>query len=109
MGGSVALDAVDFFFPNCYNPLMPLTMNIPDEIVKAFPDEGQGPDRRVIESVILELYRDKAISAGKVAELLEMSRSQAEEFLCRHGVMESPTWQEVEKDSEFLQSFLGGE
>jgi len=48
------------------------------------PDLGEDPERRVLESVVLNLYREEAIPSGKVAGLLGFSRVEAGRFLGAH-------------------------
>ncbi len=84
---------------------MPLTVNIPDEVVRAFPS-GVVPTRHVLQSVVLELYREQAISGGKVAELLNLSRLEADRLLARHDLLASPTRAECARDSEVLAQML---
>ena len=85
---------------------MPLTVTIPDEMIEALPKSGVAPDRRVLEFFVLELYREGAISAGKVAGFLGLSRIEADRFLAAHGVLKSPTVESCRKDRETLERLM---
>ena len=82
---------------------MPLTVTIPDEILTVFPEIGEAPDRRVLESLVLNLYREGAISGGKVAGLLGLSRVEAERFLGEHHLPVSPSSEDVRDDAEAVE------
>ena len=86
---------------------MPLTLTIPDEILEAFPDTGVAPDRRVLESVVLELYREEVISGGRVAELLGLSRIESDRLLADHNLLRSPSSRRYESDRGTLEQMLG--
>ena len=85
---------------------MPLTLTIPNEILSAFPEGETEPDRLALESVVLELYRREAISAGRVAELLGLDRVEADRFLASHGVAGSITLEEHQRSSRTLSKLL---
>ncbi len=82
-------------------------VTIPDEVVRAFPNEGKAADSRVIESVVVELYRDGLISAGKVAELLGLYRLDADALLARKGLLRELTVQDIEKEKAALDQVFG--
>lgn len=48
------------------------TIQIPDEIARLLGPEEHLP-QALTEAVVLELFRERRISAGKAAELLELS------------------------------------
>ncbi|MEM9478287.1 MAG: UPF0175 family protein [Verrucomicrobiota bacterium] len=85
---------------------MEVTLSLPDEIVAAIPRDGTRLDRRVMEALVLDLFRDRVISGGKVAELLKISRQEADQLLIEHGLMESPTLEEIGEDSRRLEKIL---
>lgn len=85
---------------------MPLTLTIPDEILSAFPEGVTEPDRLALESVVLELYRREAISAGRVAELLGLDRVEADRFLASHGVASPVTLEDHQRSSRALSKLL---
>ena len=86
---------------------MPLNVTIPDEVIEALPKTGVAPDRRVLESFVLELYREGTISAGKVAGFLGLSRVEADRFLADHNLLESPTSDVCKNDMATLEHLLG--
>jgi len=100
-------DGVDFTVQNCYAGNMPTTVTIPDEILRAFPDGGKAPDRRVIESVVLDLYRDQVISTDKVAELLGIYRLESDKLLARKGLLRELTPEDVQNEKVALDKVFG--
>ena len=85
---------------------MPIDVTIPDELLNALPKDGVAPDRRVLESFVLELYREAAISAGKVAEVLGLNRIEADRFLAAHHLLKSPSSATCERDRATLETLL---
>jgi predicted HTH domain antitoxin len=63
---------------------MQVTVKVPDEIAAGL---GRGPEipRRVLEALVLQRYLTQEISLGRLAELLGLSRIEAEEFLDRNN------------------------
>jgi len=48
------------------------TISIPDEVAEILGDEPE-LSRKVLEAIVLELFRSQKISAGKAAEILGLS------------------------------------
>ena len=86
---------------------MPVVLNIPDEIVSVLPNDGEALERDALQAIVLELYRKKRISAGKVGDVLGIGRIGAELLLSREGLLKSPTFEEVLSDCETLNKVLG--
>ncbi|MCB1098959.1 MAG: UPF0175 family protein [Verrucomicrobiae bacterium] len=97
---------LEFFIHICYDKDMPIDVTIPDELLNALPNDGVAPDRRVLESFVLELYREDAISAGKVAQVLGLNRIEADRFLASHHLSRSPSSEVCARDRATLESLL---
>ena len=80
---------------------MQVVVQLPDEIAKEIGTDAE-IQRRVLEAVALEGYRGGRLTSGQVAELLGLSRWQAEEFLDAHGVKQAYTLEMLEEDRRTL-------
>jgi len=63
--------------------------------------------RRVLEALVLQWYMTGEISLGRVAELLNLSRSETEEFLDRNNARLPYTREVLEEDRRNLAEFFG--
>ncbi len=85
---------------------MQVTVRLPDEIA-----EGLGPDaevpRRVVEALVLQRYLTEEISLGRLAELLNLSRTEAEAFLDRNNARSPYTREMLEEDRRNLAEVFG--
>jgi predicted HTH domain antitoxin len=63
---------------------MQITLKLPDEIAEGLGRGAEVP-RRVLEAIVLQRYLTQEISFGRLAELLGVSRAEAEEFLDRNN------------------------
>ena len=59
---------------------MQVTVKVPDEIAEGLGRGAEVP-RRVLEALVLQRYLTQEISLGRLAELLGLSRVEAEGFL----------------------------
>jgi predicted HTH domain antitoxin len=64
---------------------MEITLRIPDDVAQQL-SAGGDVSRRALEALALQGYREQALSLFQVSEMLGFSRSEAEDFLGRHGV-----------------------
>ncbi len=64
---------------------MVLTLELPDSIAQALSAPG-GEDlsRKALEALAVEGFREKKLSQYQVAQLLKLSRIEAEDLLARH-------------------------
>lgn len=84
---------------------MTIQIELPDEIAQLLDPTGSNLDARVREALVLELFREGAISAGKAAELLGISQDAFRELHQRHGIPYfRQTIEEVLSDAEVLAS-----
>jgi predicted HTH domain antitoxin len=77
-----------------------LTIALPEEIEQQLRSEwgALGFTRRVLEAIALEGYRSEALSAGQVAELLDLSVHETETFLKERGVYLHYTIEDLDQD-----------
>jgi len=85
---------------------MQVTVKLPDEIAEGLGREAEIP-RRVLEALVLQRWLSEGISLGRVAELLGLSRSEAEAFLDRHNARLPYTRQMLEEDRRNLAEVFG--
>ena len=64
---------------------MSVTINLPENIEQQLKEQWGDLPRRTLEALALEAYRSGALSAGQVAEVLQLSASAAESLLHEHG------------------------
>jgi predicted HTH domain antitoxin len=85
---------------------MQVTMTLPDEITQEW---GQGAEipRHILEAVVLQRYLAEEISAGRVAELLGLSRFETETFLDHNNARLPYTRQMLDEDRLNLTKIFG--
>jgi predicted HTH domain antitoxin len=66
--------------------MMSVTIDLPEEIEQQLEAEWGNLPRRTLEALAVEGYKDEALSAGQVAEMLNLSLSETEAFLRQRGV-----------------------
>lgn len=66
---------------------MQITISLPDNIAQSLEAKWGNLERRLLEDTVVQAYREGAISAGKVRELLGMkTRLEADAFLKGKGI-----------------------
>jgi predicted HTH domain antitoxin len=65
---------------------MSVTINLPEEIEHHLESQWGNLPRRALEAVALEGYRSGALSAGQVAEMLNLSVWETETLLKQRGI-----------------------
>jgi predicted HTH domain antitoxin len=77
-----------------------VTITLPEAIEQQLRTEwgAQGFPRRVLEAIALEGYRSEALSAGQVAELLDLSLHETETFLKERGAYLHYSIDDLEQD-----------
>lgn len=83
---------------------MQVTLNIPPEIASRL---GSDAPRRVLETVLLDAYRQEFISLGRLGELLDVSRWEAEEFIDKNRARLPHTVEMWEEDRQTLAKLFG--
>jgi predicted HTH domain antitoxin len=85
---------------------MQVTVQLPDEIAKGLGRDAEVP-RRVLEALVLQRYLTEEISLGRLAELLNLSRAEAEDFLDRNNARLPYTREMLEEDRRNLVEVFG--
>ena len=85
---------------------MQVTLKLPDEIAEGLGREAELP-RRVLEALVLQKYLSEEISFGRLAELLELSRTEAEAFLDHNNARLPYTREMLEEDRRDLAEIFG--
>jgi predicted HTH domain antitoxin len=80
---------------------MQVTLKLPDEIAEGLGHGAEVP-KRVLEALVLQRYLSEEISIGRLAELLGLSRLEAEAFLDRNNARLPYTPKMLEEDRRDL-------
>ena len=80
------------------------TVNVPDELVELLGEEQI--EKTLIEAVVLELFREHRISAGKAAEILGLTYHEFSDLLRARNV---PVVTTPPQSLETLNRLLGTE
>ncbi len=65
-----------------YTPHMPITLELSPEILAAYGDDLE---RKVLESLLLQMVREERMSVGKAGSLLGLNRLEAIRWYTSHG------------------------
>ena len=66
---------------------MQIQIALPDDVACSLKEKWGSLERKLLEILVIEAYREGSISAGKVRELLDMStRLEVDAFLKAKGV-----------------------
>lgn len=87
---------------------MQVTVKLPDEIAEGSNWEAEAP-RKVLEALILQRYLTGEISFGRLSELLNFNRSEAENFLDRNNARQPYTREMIEEDRRNLAAAFGSQ
>jgi predicted HTH domain antitoxin len=85
---------------------MQITLKLPDEVAEGLGRESEVP-RRVLEALVLQQYLCEEISLARLAELLGLSRVEAESFLDRNNARLPYTRQMLKEDRRNLGEIFG--
>ena len=85
---------------------MQVTLKLSDEIVEALGGEAKVP-RRILEALVLQRYLSVEISHGRLAELLALSREEADAFLDHHNARLPYTREMLAEDRRNLAEIFG--
>jgi predicted HTH domain antitoxin len=85
---------------------MVITLNIPENVAKQFGDTPDAIGRNLVLKAALEDYREERISEGRFAEILGVSRWEAQEILDRHNARRPYTLEMLEQDRRSLAKGL---
>jgi predicted HTH domain antitoxin len=85
---------------------MQVTFKLPDEIAEGLGGDAEIP-RRVLEALILQRYMSEEISLARLAELLDLSRTEAESFLDHNNARLPYTREMLDEDRRNLAEAFG--
>lgn len=86
---------------------MEVTVNLPEDVVKAFSTDGADVEREILEATALEGYRDGKLSHGQVRRILGFSTEmEVDEFLKLHGVCLNYSLEDLEQDRRTLDGLF---
>jgi predicted HTH domain antitoxin len=85
---------------------MQVTVKLPDEIAQGLGSDAEVP-QRVLEALVLQRYLTEEISLGRLAEVLNFSRAEAEAFLDRNNARLPYTREMLEEDRRSLAKIFG--
>ena len=75
---------------------MPITLELPPEIIAAYGDDLE---RKILESLLLQMVREERVSVAKAGSLLGLGRLEAVRWYTSHGYP-FPNWDEDEWERE---------
>lgn len=81
-------------------------LTIPDQLLSTLALAGPQRERRALEMLALEGYREGKLSRGQVSEMLELGFFETEELLRKYGATDGTTMEELERSSHGLRSLL---
>jgi hypothetical protein len=85
---------------------MEVTFQIPDDLASRVTAMGD-PSRRALEAFALEEFKAGYITQPELRRMLGLARIQMDGFLKSHGIYESVTMEDVERDMADLKACLG--
>jgi predicted HTH domain antitoxin len=85
---------------------MQVTLKLPDEFAEELG--GEAP-RRVLEALVLQRYLAQEISLGRLAEMLALTRSEAEDFLDRNNARLPYTREMLDEDRRDLAEIFAAQ
>lgn len=85
---------------------MKITIEIPDRIAKIMAEKWGDLEKRALESLAVEAYREQAIGAGLVRQILDLPTGyEVDGFLKQKGVPLHYSWEDLEQDAENSRKF----
>jgi predicted HTH domain antitoxin len=84
---------------------MQIIVTIPDKLIENLT-ERQNLPRRMLEAFAIEGYRSERLSLGQVAELLDFSIDEANEFLKKNRVPLNYDLEDMKQDEKAIEMFL---
>jgi predicted HTH domain antitoxin len=86
--------------------VMSVTIELPEEIEQQLQTEWGNLPRRALEALAVEGYRCGALSAGQVAEMLQLSVWETESFLNEREAYLHYTEEDLRQDIEASERAL---
>ena len=88
---------------------MDIVLNISDSAAKHFGDTPDAIGRNLLHKAALEDYREGRISEGRFAEILGISRWEAQDILDQHHARQPYTLEMLEEDRRNFASIFGAQ
>jgi predicted HTH domain antitoxin len=85
---------------------MLLSLELPDLIAHSLRLDGPSSNRRALEMLALEGYREGMLSRGQVSEMLNIEFNETERFLLQLGADHEYSIEDFRQDSQNLRQFL---
>ena len=81
---------------------MKVILDIPDDIAAQLTAPGQELSRAALEALSLEGYRRGVLTQLQIGQLLELSRTETEDFLAQHADLYDYEPTELQREAEAL-------
>lgn len=85
---------------------MPITIELPEEIERQLETAWGNLSRRILEALAVEGYRSGDLSAGQVAEMLNLSAWETEGFLKERAALLDYSADDLRRDMEANERVL---
>jgi predicted HTH domain antitoxin len=86
---------------------MAITIDLPLDVQQELEHAWHGDlPRKIVEAIALEGYRQGALSAGQVSDLLGLHFHEAEAFLRQHGAWLTDAAEDIEQDTGRLDGLF---
>ena len=83
---------------------MEITINLPEDIARAFIANGENLERKVLEATAMEGYRTGRLSHGQVGRVLGLGRFDVDAFFKIHGVPINYSFDDLQEDRRTLDN-----
>jgi predicted HTH domain antitoxin len=88
---------------------MVITLNIPESAARHFGDTPDAIGRNLLLKAVLEDYREGRISEGRLAEILGISRWEAQDILDQHNARRPYSVEMLEEDRRNFAGIFGNQ
>ena len=85
---------------------MLLSVEVPDPIARSLSLNGPSSNRRALEMLALEGYREGKLSRGQVSDMLDLEFNETEKFLKDHGAMLGLSNEDYDRSNAALKKLL---
>ncbi|MBD1858348.1 MULTISPECIES: UPF0175 family protein [Leptolyngbya] len=86
---------------------MQITIDIPDEYIQQLEPNLEDLPQQVLETLIVEAYKDQRLTHAEVGRILKLDRFQVDAFLKQHQAYLHYTIDDFNQDLQTLQKVLG--
>ena len=86
---------------------MEVTIDLPEDVVKALSANGENIEREVLKAFALEGYREEKLSQAQVRRMLGYQTDmQVDAFLKAHNIFLNYTIEDLEQERKTLEKLL---